>query len=526
MFKLVAVGGKLRGKEFILNPGENVLGRSPECDHILSTDGVSKKHLQVTVNGDTLFAEDLGSSNGTIVNGKVLKKATLKDGDKIALPNLILQVVYVLEKKVVVKKRVVRDGEDEDGDDAYDDLDQVEPVPQNILGKVIWFFKHKIMPIVYSFNEQYEWAALVGILLFVFIGINITLTILPVLRDSKVLLIKEIALRGKQYAAEVDRFNNVSLRDKNLDQVYTGFLEGDDAEGVKSYKLFDVEGRVYRPISELNTIVNDSFSVDAIRNYRIEKMQDSDMIRDLGNNTIGIARAIKAHDKNLGRDVVVAIIAIYFSPSSLSREASNNSKAYLESLLTSAMVAIIFFGILYYMTVKPLDEMRNQIERVLRGRQKELDSRVLFKELNPLRNTINSILTRIRDLQNSDVGETDNIEEDGPYLRSLREFMLGAQGPVLILNSEKIIQNINPECEDLIGIRENASAGLSILETARDQGFAATIIDLCDRSANNEGANQKETHEIGGKEIEVNVTSLIGRDRFVKGFYITFVRNS
>jgi hypothetical protein len=523
MFKLVVVGGKLRGKEYVLNENDNIIGRADECDHVIKVDGVSKKHLSITVNGESAFAEDLGSANGTFVNEKIIKKVTLNDGDKIALPNVIFQFVYVIEKKVIIKKKVARGDDD---DDSYDELQEVEPMPQDLLGKPIWLFKNKFMPIVYSFNQQYEWAALVGILLFIFIAINITLTILPVLRDSKVLLIKEIALRGKQYAAEVDRFNNVFLRDKNLDQVYTGFLEGDDSEGVKSYKLFDTEGRVYRPISELNTIVNDAFSVDAIKFYQDETRRDIDFIRDLGNNTIGIARAVKAHDKNLGRDVVVAIIAIYFSPTSLTREASNNSKAYMESLLTSAMVAIIFFGILYYMTVKPLTDMRLQIERVLRGRQKELESNTLFKEINPLRNTINSILSRIKELQNSDIGAMQDIEDDAPYVRTLKEIMVGSHGPVIILDSAKIIHHINKDAEELIGIRENASAGQSLIDTARDQGFAATVTELCDKSADNDGANFKASWNINGKDVDVNVAALIGKDKFAKCFYITLVRQT
>lgn len=524
MFKLVAVGGKLRGKEFVLNEGANVIGRSADSDHVIPVEGTSKKHLRVTVNGDAAFAEDLGSSNGTLVNGKIIKRVTLKDGDKIALPNVILQLVYVIEKKVIIKKKVARGGGDDD-DDSYDDLQQVEPMPASLAAKPIWLFKYKLMPVVYGFNERYEWAALMGILLFIFIAINITLTILPVLRDSKQLLIKEIALRGKQYAAEVDHINSGYLREKNLDQIYTGFLEGEDAEGVQSYKLFDTEGRVYRPISSLNTIVNDSFSVEALKYYKTESNQDKEVTHNLGGNQIGIARAIKAHDKQLGRDVVVAIITIVFSPSSLSREASNNSKAYLESLITSGMVAIIFFGIIYYMTIRPLDEIRFQIEAVLRGRQKELTSNALFKEIHPLRNTINSILSRIKELQNVDGEEVQNLEEDGPYLRTLKEFMEGAQGPIMILNSEKVIQNINLEAEDLIGIRENASAGQSLLDTARDQGFAATVIDLCDRSANNDGSHQKEGYQIGGKDMVINVVGLIGKDKFAKGFYITFVRS-
>lgn len=522
MFKLVVVGGRLRGKEFVLNEGENIIGRGADCDVSIPVEGVSKKHLRVTVNAETIFAEDLGSSNGTLVNGKMIKKITMKDGDKIVLPNLIFQVVYVLEKKIVIKKKVFK-GDDPD-DDVYDDLEQTPPMPQSLLAKPIWLFKYKIMPIAYSFNETYEWAALVGILLFAFVGINTSLTILPVLSDSKKFLIKEIALRGKQYAAEVDRFNNIHLREKNLDRVYTGFLDGDEADGVKSYRLFDLEGRVYRPISELNTIVSDRFSVDARNYYMIEKNQDSDFIRDLGNNTIGIARAIKASDRNLGRDVVVAIIAIEFSPSTLVREASYNYEAYLETLMTSAMVAIIFFGIFYYLTVRPMEEMRIQIERVLRGRMKELQSKSLFKELSPLRNSINSVLFRIREMQNAESGEIMELEDEGPYIQILQEFMAGAQGPVMILNSEKIIQNINPEAEDLLGLRETSSSGVSIGETTLDRGLAANLIELCDNSANNEGRNEKTNYEVKGRETEINVTSLIGRDKFAKGFYVTFVQ--
>ena len=45
-----------------------------------------------------------------------------------------------------------------------------------------------------------------------------------------------------------------------------------------------------------------------------------------------------------------------------------------------------------------------------------------------------------------------------------------------------------------------------------------------DQSANNGGVSQKETYEIQGKEMSVNVCALMGRDRFAKAFYITFVR--
>lgn len=518
MYKLVAVGGKIRGQEFELRDGENSCGRAGENDIVLPVDGISKKHMSISVSNDSAFIEDLGSSNGTFVNGKLVKKLTLKDGDKIALPNVIFQLVFVQEKKIIVKKKVARAAEET----TIDDLDIPEAPPQSLGGKLIWVFKKYVMPVIYNFNEQYEWNAMFGILLFAFIGINVSLTIFPPLRDAKRLLVLEVAMRGKQYAAEVARTNAVYLSRRELDKIDTSFL--DVVDDVDSYELFDFDGRIVRPMSKLNTYISDPHSVEAKIYYGDSANHNNEYIKLIGANKIGIARILKAYDVKSGREEVAGIIAIRFTPKTLVAQAASNSKAFLEALVTSCMVALVFFAMIYFMTTRPLEELRIQIEQVLRGKKKELESEILFKELAPLRGTINSLLQRLKELQNTDVGEMASLEEDAPYVRSLVEFQQGAQGPVMVLNSEKAIEGLNLEAEDLIGIRLNASQGQSLLDAARDQGFAATVIDLCDQSANNGGVNQRETYEIGGKDIAINVVALMGRDKFAKAFYITFVR--
>ena len=100
--------------------------------------------------------------------------------------------------------------------------------------------------------------------------------------------------------------------------------------------------------------------------------------------------------------------------------------------------------------------------------------------------------------------------------------MQGSNGAVVILNSEKVIQYINSVGEDLVGLRETSSSGMSLLDTVRDQGFAATMIDLCDQSSNANGSHCNSSYEIGGRDHQVHVTSLIGKDGFPKAFYISF----
>lgn len=517
MYKLVAIGGKIRGKEIILNEGENIIGRSQQVDHPLGVEGVSKKHMSITVSGDAAYVQDLGSSNGTFVNGKLVKKKTVKNKDKIAIPNVIFQVVYVKEKKKIVKKKIAK----QDGEDV--DYEENEVAPSNALGKIKFLFKTKIMPVFYSFNESYEWRVLFGAVLFLFVSVSIALTISPVLRTSQKILEYEISQRGKQYAREVARTNAVHLYSRSYDQVNTKYLDND--ANITYYDLLEpsTDGIIIAPTERRNRNTNDAFTIDALE-IIIGKDREIYM-KKLGDGEIGVAYAIKAYDPSRGQSVTVGVISLKFAPKSLIQSAKNSSSAYLEALSTSALVAILFFAVIYYLTTKPLEEMKIQIENVLRGKQKELESKLMMEEVRPLRTSINGILQRLRELQSAESGEFQDLEDEAPYIRTLEEFMRGAMGPAMVLNSEKLIHQINPEGEDLTGLRESSASGTSLLDSLRDQGFAATVIDLCDQSASNEGCNQQEHYDINGKEHQINVVSLVGKDGFAKGFYVTFLQD-
>lgn len=349
------------------------------------------------------------------------------------------------------------------------------------------------------------------------------------LTDAKKLLKSEIIARGGQYAEEVARANRAALQRGDLNRLDTNFLDNKiTGEDVTSYELFDLEGRIVRPVGKLNSYVSDSFSVTTWKQILAGgEASIRKVIYDVvGDGEIGIGKAILAYDPNTGKEEPVGIIAIRFKPRSWAAQAANSSGAYLEALVITCIVGVVFFGAIYYMTTRPIEQMRYQIEEVLRGKRKELEMATLFDEMTPLKNTVNSILQRVRELQSDDSTEFAEIEEDAPYVRTLYEFMQGAQGPVMVLNSEKLIEHINSEGEDLTGMRESSAGGTSLLDSARDQGFAATVIDLCDQSANNEGTSQSEVYELTGKNYMIHVSALMGKDGFAKAFYITFVEDA
>lgn len=529
MYKLVVIAGKLRGEEFTLEDGESILGRDPSTQVPIPVGGVSKQHLKLTVRGNHLFIEDLGSSNGTFVNGKLTKSQELKPNDKIAIPDTIIQVVYIKEKKVIVEKESAANDDDED-DTETDYMAGADNVPDHPVGKIVHAFKYKIMAYVHGFNEEYEWRVMFAVFLSIFVFITVGLIVSPILQSSKKLLIKEVAKRGAHYADEISRLNSRELAKKQLGQLNTGFLKKED--GVLSYELFDLEGHIYAPQDKQGEVIKDTFSIEAREKLmkvfsKKGKSSIKKFLYDQGEMQIGIAQLMFSYNAKIGDQEPVGIIALRFQPTSLIAEAANNSQAFLEALSMAAIVAVLFFGIIYYLTVRPIDEIRFQIEDVLRGRQKQIEPRLMMAEIGPLKNTINALLLKVRELT-SDGGDSEfnEMEEDGEYVRILGDFIDGAGCPAMVLNSEKLVQRINLEAEDVVGLREESTVGSSLMETAREQGFAATVTDLCDQSANAEGACQKDSYELSGVNYEINVVSLMGKDGFAKAFYITFSRDS
>lgn len=69
------------GREFLLKAGENLIGRDPASDVLLSDGTVSRRHARILVEENTAFIEDLGSTNGTKLNGQPLVV-----GERVPLP--------------------------------------------------------------------------------------------------------------------------------------------------------------------------------------------------------------------------------------------------------------------------------------------------------------------------------------------------------------------------------------------------------------------------------------------------------
>ncbi len=90
---VVSLNGRLDGAEITLplNEGRHVVGRASDCDLVLTTPSVSRKHAALLCSGGNVLVEDLGSHNGTLVNSVAIHTPTpLKPGDTVTFADVTL----------------------------------------------------------------------------------------------------------------------------------------------------------------------------------------------------------------------------------------------------------------------------------------------------------------------------------------------------------------------------------------------------------------------------------------------------
>jgi pSer/pThr/pTyr-binding forkhead associated (FHA) protein len=103
-YALRFISGKYQGGEFPLRMDrEIIVGRSSELDMVLVEDMVSRKHAKIATAGEQIVIQDLGSTNGTFVNGEKIKKVRLKEGDRILIGTSIIKLVAVDSSQVVTE---------------------------------------------------------------------------------------------------------------------------------------------------------------------------------------------------------------------------------------------------------------------------------------------------------------------------------------------------------------------------------------------------------------------------------------
>lgn len=110
--RLLVVQGKQRGQYLTFPNGDFVFGRGPECHIRPDSDWVSRQHCLLTVGNEGASLRDLGSTNGTLVNGhRILEEFPLRQGDRVQVGPLVLEVEFIGGNALAPTAKALQDEE-------------------------------------------------------------------------------------------------------------------------------------------------------------------------------------------------------------------------------------------------------------------------------------------------------------------------------------------------------------------------------------------------------------------------------
>jgi hypothetical protein len=79
------------GRNHVLDRPTMTIGRLPECEIVVDDAGASRQHAEVRRTDEGFVVTDLGSTNGTLVNGTPIREHLLGDGDRITIGETVLE---------------------------------------------------------------------------------------------------------------------------------------------------------------------------------------------------------------------------------------------------------------------------------------------------------------------------------------------------------------------------------------------------------------------------------------------------
>ncbi|MBI5521367.1 MAG: FHA domain-containing protein [Desulfarculus sp.] len=91
--QLRVLSGEQTGQVFSLGPGISLVGRAPECAVRLADPSVSRRHAEISVDGQGFSVRDLGSTSGTLLEGRSIEQARLAPGQSLSFGTVTIELL-------------------------------------------------------------------------------------------------------------------------------------------------------------------------------------------------------------------------------------------------------------------------------------------------------------------------------------------------------------------------------------------------------------------------------------------------
>lgn len=536
MYKLTVVSGPNRGTSYVIQSGENSIGRQAGNTVVLPSAKVSKRHCVLVVDNENVLVQDQNSSNGTFVNGVLTRARKILPGDRISVGEFVLELIAppsgalrpapavagfgnVLEFPGAAGARPVprhaasaapHAGFDPPGLEMPGGAQAVAPSgpPKDLKGRALWAFENYVMPFFHGLNMKNEWRMVAAGVFGVFLLLNVVASVSPLLESNRVSIVQEVKRRARFMARQIAETNVPAISQRAESKTEIGLAE--NGEHVRLAVLVDLDNRIIAPSNRMNQYL--AAGIEGREAARAAKMfrngREAGYSVEADGSTVVAIEPVKVASSVAGKNVVAAMAIVSVDSSMATLAMGEIGTVYSKAIIVSGILGALALLILYRLTLKPFQVLNEDMDRALKGDMSQVTHEFKFEELNALWDLINSALQRIPKAGSSSLGggggASVSADDFADAFKAIAEV---AKSGLLILDSERKIVHLNPLFEEISGIRADGASGQEVSAVARDQAFSAFVNDLCDRAApGSEGI--RETFDFSGISYQVHAVAM------------------
>lgn len=519
MYRLRVVAGPNRGAVFPLSEGSNTVGRQTDNVIILPSAKVSKRHCALEVSNGGVTLVDQGSSNGTFVNGKLVRNRALHPGDKITVGEFVLEVFQPGVRTPVPSnygnvipfpgsdvQATSSAGQSFDQNQILSQIGSPGSEPSDIKEKAAFYFERFVMPIFYGWMTKTEWRFIALLMISGLIVANLVLGFTPVMRANHESIIFEAKKRATLIAREITEKNAQFIAQGAESKTEIGSIANDD--GVKLAVLLDMKGAILAPSNQAGKQVlgeEGNVAVSAAKLFANGRERGVSKVLDDG--LLVVVEPLKMVDTSTARNVVRAMAVVALDLNLSSRGIGTVGLLFSETFIISMLLMLAVLWILYRLTLKPFEVLNSDIDKALKGSAPHISNEFKWSEMDALFDVVHSAVQRIPKEGADGSGPAEISSED--MVRSLVPMTDTPGVGFVVFDENRKIAHMNAHFEDLSGIRVANAIGQEIAAVGRDESIIALVNDLMAQAAN--GFSATEETEFAGIQHRVTITAVPGK---------------
>lgn len=526
--------GQLRGTTYPLNEGVNTLGRGNSCTVTIAQPNISKQHVEVIINNNSITIKDLGSSNGTFVDGLKVTSQPISQGQKFIVHDIVLDIVAnipAINNHYNPNHQTPMQSGQAYGNAAYNldsaqghqvqmdqnpEFEEKIVVQQGLSGFIELakdYIENVILPGAYKIPENIDFKWTIGIFVGAFIIFVTSMSTIPLMRILK----QSIEIESHQRAltiAKTEALINASAIKSGMQSTLTVAFANREQGVEKAYIIDSIDGSILAPSNE----AGDYPDIDYIHQAR--KKGISEGSKQINDSSIVAIKGIQVYNPQTGNNTNKAYSVVIYNMGSLAVDDNKTISLFIQTLFIALLIGSFLFFLLYKVIIFPIKNINFQLDSALKDSTANITSRYQFPELQTLISNINSSLTRVGS-ENSSSDSSKNISHVDRSQEMNNLIQVIGFASIAIDANDRTIAALNPAFEEITNMNSSDLLYGSI-DNILDQALKLSVEDLIQQVVTKPGQLLNNQLDINGDPYDISAQAIWGQSE-VAYFIITLL---